>query len=501
MNLRIIKRISNKALLTSLFSLSFFAGISQQNTSKDSISEESIAVSDSLDVAMQSSVQMSAALPTDTTVVKEMRTKVDGVAAVVGDYVILNSDIEKLMADIENQGGSTQDITNCQLLGKLMEDRLYAHQAVQDSLLVSDSQVNGTSDRQVQQLVAQIGSMEKVLRFYNKPDLVSLKEELNEINKLRLLSDNMKQDIIADLEVTPEEVRQFFFSIPEEERPVFGAALSIAQIVKSPEPPEEEKEKVINRLLKIKQDIEERGSSFGIKAVLNSDDEGSKDNGGLYTGITRATPFLKEFKDVAFSLKEGEISEPFETIYGYHIMTIDKIRGQERDLRHILIRPEIPDEAIREAKMELDSIRTKILDGRMTFEEAAREYSDEKETSGDGGQLRNPIDFSDRFELTNMDPKLYNQVRNLKDNEVSFPLTEEDPRGGPPQFKIMKITNRFDEHKADFAQDYLKIQELALRDKQVKVISKWIAKTIDDTYVQVNPEFRGCDFANNWVKQ
>ena len=499
MNLRIIKRNKSKVLSGTLLLFSLLAGHAQENSPADSTATTPVG-SDSL-ALVQSSMQKSAALPADTTTARIMRTKVDGVAAVVGDYVILNSDIDKLLADIENQGGSTQDITTCQLLGKLMEDRLYAHQAIQDSLLVSDAQVYGTSDRQVQQLISQVGSLEKVLKFYQKPDLVSLKEELNEINRLRLLSDNMKQNIIEELEVTPEEVREFFYGIPEEERPVFGAALSIAQIVKSPQPPEEEKQKVINRLLKIKQDIEELGSSFSIKAVLNSDDEGSKDNGGLYAGITRETPFLKEFKDVAFSIKEGEVSEPFETIYGYHILTVDKIRGQERDVRHILIRPDVPDDVIREAKMELDSIRQQILDGKLDFQEAARKYSDEKETSGDGGQLRNPIDFSDRFELTNMDPKLYNQVRNLKDNEISYPLTQEDPRGGPPQFKIMRITNRFDEHKADFAQDYLKIQELALREKQVRVISKWIAKTIEDSYVQVNKEFRDCDFANKWVKE
>ena len=155
----------------------------------------------------------------------------------------------------------------------------------------------------------------------------------------------------------------------------------------------------------------------------------------------------------------------------------------------------------REAKMELDSIRIKVMNGEMTFAEAAAEYSDEKETREDGGELRNPIDFSNQFELTNMDPKLYNQVRNLRDNEISFPITEEDPRGGPPKFKIMMISNRFDEHRADFAQDYLKIQELALREKQVRMISKWITKTIEDTYVEVNQEFRDCDFTNKWVKE
>lgn len=499
MNLRIIKRNKSKVLTAGLLLFGLSTGLAQKNSPSDSTPTSS---ADSTAVATGTSIQENAALPADTTATTVMRKKVDGVASVVGDYVILNSDIDKLLADIENQGGSTQDITPCQLLGKLMEDRLYAHQAVQDSLLVSDAQVGLTSDRQIQQLTAQVGSdLQKLLEFYNKPDLVSLKEELNEINKMRMLADNMKQDIIKDLEVTPEEVREFFYGIPEEERPVFGAALSIAQIVKTPEIPEEEKQRVINRLLKIKQDVEERGSSFSIKAVLNSDDAGSKDRGGLYAGVTRATPFYKEFLDVAFSLKEGEVSEPFETISGFHIVTIDKIRGQERDVRHILVQPKIPDEAIREAKMELDSIRIKVMNGEMTFAEAAAEYSDEKETREDGGELRNPIDFSNQFELTNMDPKLYNQVRNLRDNEISFPITEEDPRGGPPKFKIMMISNRFDEHRADFAQDYLKIQELALREKQVRMISKWITKTIEDTYVEVNQEFRDCDFTNKWVKE
>ena len=179
----------------------------------------------------------------DSTVVRKM-VKLDGIAAVIGDYVILDSDIEKTLIDLKSQGASTEDITHCQLLGKLMEDRLYAHQAVQDSLLVSDDQVNSTSDRQIQQLVSQIGSVNKMLKYYKKPDLESFKAELFEINKLRMLSEKMQGSIVEGIEVTPEEVRQFFYSIPEEERPIFGAELEISQIVKSPEPSEEEKLKV-----------------------------------------------------------------------------------------------------------------------------------------------------------------------------------------------------------------------------------------------------------------
>lgn len=428
------------------------------------------------------------------------RIKLDGIASVVGDYVILDSDIEKTLIDLRSQGVSTEDVTRCSLLGKLMEDRLYAHQAVQDSILVSDDEVNATSDRQIQSLVQQIGSMEKVLRFYKKEDAESFREELYKINKLRMLSEKMQTKIVSEIEVSPEEIRQFFNRIPEDERPVFGAEMEISQIVKEPKATDEEKQKVIDRLNTIRADVLDNGSSFKVKAILYTQDPGSKATGGFYS-ITKETGFVKEFKDVAFSLQEGEISEPFETMFGYHIIYIEKIRGQELDLRHILMSPEIPQKAINVAKAELDSIRLGILDGKFTFAEAALNFSDEKETKFDGGVLRNPADFSARFELTKMDPTLYNQVRELKDNEISRPIMDEDERGGGVKYKIYKISNRYDEHVADFAQDYLKIQELALREKQFNAIKEWMDEHIVDAYISVSEANKSCDFANNWVKE
>ncbi len=440
------------------------------------------------------------ALSVNDSTTNAKKVKLDGIAAVVGDYVILESDIDKTLIDLKNQGASTEDITRCGLLGKLMEDRLYAHQAVQDSLLVSDDMVNAQSDRQIQQLTQQIGSAEKMLSYYKKPDMESFREELFEINKLRMLSERMQSKIVEEIEVTPEEVRQFFYKIPEDERPVFGAELEIAQIVKQPEAPEEEKQKVINELKEIRQDVLENDSNFRVKAILHSEDPGSRPNGGFYS-MTKETQFVKEFKDVAFSLQEGEVSEPFETTFGYHIILVEKIRGQERDIRHILMIPDIPQSAIDKAVSELDTIRQQIIDGKYTFAEAALNFSDEKETKFDGGLLRNPVNFDSRFELTKMDPTLYNQVRDLKDGEISRPIREDDQRGGPPKFKIMKISNRYDEHEADFAKDYMKIQELALREKQFNAIKEWMDDHIDDTYIHVDPESRDCDFANNWVKE
>lgn len=431
---------------------------------------------------------------------KFKKVKLDGIAAVVGDYVILESDIEKTLIDLKSQGAMTADITRCGLLGKLMEDRLYAHQAVQDSLLVSDDEVSLTTERQIQSFVAQMGSMDKLLKFYKKESEASLREDINKINKLRMLSEKMQTSIVSEIEITPEEVRQFFNKIPEDERPVFGAELEISQIIKQPKASDIEKQKVVDKLKTIKADVEDNDAKFSVKAILYSQDPGSKSKGGFYS-ITKDTGFDKTFKDVAFSLREGEVSEPFETMFGFHLIYIEKIRGQELDLRHILIVPEISQDALNEAKTELDSIRKHISEGKYTFAEAARNFSDEKETKFDGGLLRNPITYDSRFELTKMDPTLYNQVRNLKDNEISFPILEQDPRGGGPKYKLLNVTNRYDEHIADFAKDYARIKQLALTEKQYKAIKKWMKEHIDETYISVNDSNKVCDFANNWVKE
>lgn len=431
---------------------------------------------------------------------KFKKLKLDGIAAVVGDYVILESDIEKTLIDLKSQGAMTEDITRCGLLGKLMEDRLYAHQAVQDSLLVSDDEVSLTTERQIQQFIAQMGSMDKLLKFYKKESEVSLREDINKINKLRMLSEKMQNSIVSEIEITPEEVRQFFNKIPENDRPVFGAEMEISQIVKQPKATEVEKQKVIDKLEGIKADVEDNDAKFSVKAILYSQDPGSKSKGGFYS-ITKDTGFDKTFKDVAFSLQEGEVSEPFETMFGFHLIYIEKIRGQELDLRHILITPEISQESLDEAKTELDSIRKHISEGKYTFAEAARNFSDEKETKFDGGLLRNPITYDSRFELTKMDPALYNQVRNLKDNEISYPILEQDPRGGGPKYKLLNVTNRYDEHVADFAKDYTRIQQIALTEKQYNAIKKWMSEHIDETYISVNDSNIDCDFANNWVKE
>lgn len=437
--------------------------------------------------------------PTLTTIDTTQRVKVDGVAAVVGDFVILESDIDKQFAQLEASGVSTEDISRCQLFGKLLEDKLYMHHAIQDSIEVNDAEIRSYVDQQLEGFAQQLGSMEKLISYYNKTSEQELRDEMYELNKNGKMASMMQQQIIDEIEVTPEEVRQFFKKIPEQERPLFGTELRVAQIVVIPETTQEEIDKVINRLREFRADVLDNGASFTTKAVLYSEDPGSKRSGGKYTLNKKRPMMVKEFREVAFSLEEGDVSEPFKTDFGYHIIYLEKIRGQEYDVRHILLRPKMTNDAIAAAREKLEKVRQTIVDGDISFAEAALEASDEKETKFDGGQLRNPETQDYNFELTKMDPELYAQIQNLKDNEVSSIYQDED-RTHPIKFKILTVTQRIDEHEADFAKDYLKIKALALQEKQLNAISDWQEEKIMDTYIKINGELRSCDFNSNWLK-
>jgi len=428
-------------------------------------------------------------------------TKIDGVAAVVGEYIILDSEIDKAIIQMKAQGVSTDDIPRCQIFGSLLENKLYAHHAVQDSIEVSDAEIRSNVDFQIQQFLATTGgNLEELLKFYKKEDEKSFREEMYEINKSNELAKRMQSKIIDELEVTPEEVRQFFNKIPKDERPTFGTELKVSQIVIEPKVSEAENQKVIDRLKGFKSDVLDNGASFRSKVVLYTDDKASVSKGGLYTMNRKKPMLVKEFRDVAFALEVGEISDPFKTIYGYHIVQLEKIRGQEYDVRHILLIPEVSQDAVTEAKAELENVREKIMNGDITFEDAARESSDEKETRSEGGFLINPETQDYNFELTKMDTELYTQIQNLKEGEVSLVQTDRG-RTGNVKFKILRVTDRIDEHEANYSRDYLKIKELALNEKRFKAIETWQEEKIIDTYIKINGEHRACDFSSNWLKK
>jgi len=438
-------------------------------------------------------------------IVKEISPKIDplkridGVVAVVGDHVILDSDIDKVYLEMGASGQDSKNISRCQLLGKLMEDKMYAHHAVQDSIEVSEDEIQRVMDSNIEFLTNNLGSMKKILEYYRKKSEADFRAELYQLTKNNKLSQGMQEKIIDEVEITPEEVRLFFNGIPKEDLPIFGVELEVSQIIIEPVIPQEEKQKVIDKLNEFRNDVIDNGASFFSKAALYSEDPGSKSNGGFYK-MTRKTPFVKEFKDVAFSLQEGEISKPFETEFGFHIILLEKIKGQELELRHILLRPKITEESLREAREKAFRIREKIISDEISFADAARSESDEKETKANGGLLINPQTHDSRFELARMDPILYGQISELKNTEVSLPLIDQTP-DGKKRYKLITISNLFGEHVADYAKDYTKIKAMALQEKQIKAIKKWFDEKLPETFVSIDKEYQDCQFENNWLKK
>jgi peptidyl-prolyl cis-trans isomerase SurA len=402
---------------------------------------------------------------------------------------------------MESQGVSTKDITRCEVLGSLLEDKLYAHQALQDStIVVRDAEINAELEEKLAVILEQVGGdINKVVKFYNKKNEEEFRTFFFEILKNNKLTSQMRAKVVDELEITPEEVRTFFKKIPKEDLPVFGAELEVSQIVIQPKVSDAERKRIIDRLNEIRREVLEEGASFKTRAVIYTDDRASAPNGGFYK-INRKTQFVKEFKEVAFSLNEGEISKPFETEFGYHIILVEKIRGQELELRHILMSPKVSEEALKEARERAITIRKRIVDGEITFAEAARTLSDEKETRANGGVLLNPKTLDSKFELTRMDPALYSQISSLKDNEISQPTLDEDQKG-QKRYKLLMVSNRIDQHVADYARDYSKIKELALSEKRLEVIGKWTEEKIKETYIKINGEYRNCTFYSNWLQK
>ena len=426
--------------------------------------------------------------------------KVDGVAAVVGEYVILESDIQQSIESLKQQKVEGQDLSTCSVMDKLMEDKLYAHHAVIDSVMINEEQIRSYTQQQIDYFINQLGSEEKVLKFYRKEKMSDLKKELLELNRNQELAKAMQQNIVEEIEVTPEEIRSYYKELEEDGLPQFGVELEISKIQIIPEVPQEEKQKVIDQLNGYRNDILENGSSFATKAVLWSEDESTRGDGGLIRDVDRKSQFVKEFRDVAFSLQEGEVSKPFETEFGYHIIKVEKIRGQKIDLRHILRIPKVTSAAEAAAKDKIEKIRKRIEDGEITFAEAAKEFSDEKETASDGGIMINPTTQDRMFELKNLPPELYPKVQNLKEGEVSIAFNN-PTRTGKTRYEIYTVSDRIEEHEADFAIDYVKIKNFALQAKRIKAIEKWQDEKTAETYIKLNGDYRNCEYSSNWVKQ
>ncbi len=427
------------------------------------------------------------------------RQKIDGIAAIVGDQIVLNSEINQLKIQLKQQGIDTKDLDDCKILERLLQNKLLLIEAQKDTLIkVNDKEVEGMVNQQIEYMKSQMGgSLEKVLEFYNKKTLAELQSELKKLDKDKKLSEQMRQKIIKDLDVSPEEVKTFFDAIPKDKIPEIGTQVELLQIVVKPKPDKAAEQKVIDKLKDIKKKVE-NGASFRAQAVLYSEDPGSRANGGKYV-INRKSAFVQAFKDAAFSLEKGQVSEPFKTQFGWHILTVEEINGQERVVRHILMVPEINFLNRRAAQKKLDTIRKRILDKEITFEAAARAFSDDDETKKLGGKIINPNTGDSMLDLTMLDPKMHQIVQDMKAGEMTEVMTEKD-RTGHELYKLLMVKKRIPTHKMNFIKDYPKIKEMALAQKKEKVLIKWMNEKIKNDYIKINPQFQSCQFESHWKK-
>ena len=434
-----------------------------------------------------------------TGAISAQENKIDGVDVVIGKNVVLSSDIAKFKLDIEQRSEGKIKISDCEMLEQLMLQKLLSHHAVVDSVVVAEEEVTSNVNRNIAYFTQQYGSIEKVVETYGFNDEEDLRKELFTIEKENILVRKEQTQINEGVDITPEEVRIYFNSLKEaDELPEFQAEIEMAQIVLHAKPTKEERERIFKKLSDIKKEIEE-GASFKMKAILNSDDPSVTQNGGNLGAISKETNFIKEFKEVAFSLDVGQISDPFKTDFGYHIVKLHSIKGKSREVSHILMQPEILSSKLEEVQKKISEIRKDILFDKMTFEEAVAKYSEDKETKNNNGLIMNPMTNETRFDLTRMDPSLYARVINTKKGEIIEPFYDET-REGEKMYKIIYMKDRTLTHKAVLVNDYVKIQKLALQKKKEENITKWSKEKINDTYIKISDTYK-CKFEKNWRKE
>jgi peptidyl-prolyl cis-trans isomerase SurA len=419
---------------------------------------------------------------------------IDQVMATVGSQIVLKSEIERQYVQMLAQGGDEPD-ARCGIFDQLILQKLLLNQAQLDSITVSETQVEGELERRMRFYIRQIGS-EEALEAYFKTSIRQLKDELRDAIKDQLTVQNMQSKITKDVTVTPNDVRAYFESIPADSLPYMDAELEIAQILRTPPVSEEEKQAIRARLEEFRAKIA-AGDDFAVYAALYSQDPGSAKKGGEL-GLFERGMMVPEFEAAAFNLKPGELSAIVETKYGFHLLQLIERRGNQINVRHILLQPRISDADLYKCVNFLDSLRGVIESGKMTFEEAAQKFSDDDETKNSGGLMVNPETNTTRLSPDKIDRVLFFQVDSMPIGRISPPLLT-STADGKNAYRIVSVKSRTTPHKANLKDDYQKIQEVALSEKQSKVMSEWVEKKRKTTFIQINSgEYSSCSLLDHW---
>ncbi len=411
--------------------------------------------------------------------------KVDGVVAQVGKEIILSSDIAMQKEALAREG---QTLTDCQMIRELLLEKLLIHHAAIDSVIVAEEEVDENIDRRIEQLVGQIGTERRLEEYYGKT-ILEIKEEMRPLMKNQMTAQRMQMTITETIDVTPKEVEDAVAKIPLDSLPLIGTEVEIAQVTIVPEVSEQAEKDAIDRLNQLRDRIL-NGSSFATMAILYSEDPGSNRNGGEYKGIKRGV-FVKEFEAIAFNLRPGEISKPFKTEFGYHIVQLQTKRGEELDLRHILIKPKVEQKDLDDAKALLDSLRGAILAGSISFEDVAEAYSADEESKLNGGVMMNPMTTDVRWNVENLDRGIVYSIENLQPGGISEAALVRKPDGAEI-FRILQLRDRVAPHRANLTQDFSLLKNYVQNQRKQEKMLQWVEDKKAETYIFQAPGYEGC---------
>jgi peptidyl-prolyl cis-trans isomerase SurA len=424
---------------------------------------------------------------------------VDKIAAQIGDNIILASDIEAQKAQAVANGIKLTPDFDCSLLEDLMFQQLLINQAKLDSLVVSDEQVDAEMENRIRVFENQFGSRQKMEEFYGKT-VNQIKDEFRIVIKERMLAEEMERKITGEVSVTPKEVQEFYATIPNDSIPLINSQLSFQQIVDYPTVSKEDKQAAFNKLNEIRTDILKGGKNFETMARIHSMDPGSAPQGGKIAASRGM--MVSAFEATAFSLNPGEISEVFETRFGYHILKLVSRKGDDYVCHHILIIPEFSSTALEKSAMRMDSCYNLLRTHQITWEEAVKRFSNDDATRQNKGIITNPMTGEQLWsmeDLNQIDQEIYLLTDALEIGDITQPnlyTNMMDPKRG---IRIVRLMARTEPHKANLNNDYSLIMRAAENNKKQQVVDQWTKDKVQNAYIRIDDSYQKCTFKTVWV--
>ncbi len=430
-----------------------------------------------------------------STIYAQQAQVIDKIVAVVGNNIIMQSDIEEQYMQYRMQGGikGSASSIRCEILEDMLFRKLMLNQAELDSITVSDEQIDSEVDRYIRYYLSQFGSQEKLEKYYDKP-MKDIKNDLRDMLKEKQLMEEVQRKIVEGVNATPSDVREFYNNIPKDSIPMVSAQYEIAELVKKPPITLDEKLAVKERLYGLRSRIL-KGERFSTMALLYSEDPGSAKKGGEL-GFKGRGELVPEFEAAAFALKDGEISEVVETEYGYHIIQLIERRGDYINVRHILLTVRVSPEALQTAYNELEYIANLIRNDSITFDEAVKVHSDEDDKTN-GGYLINPVTGGTLFAAEDLDQQVSVVINRLQVGEVSDPVPMKT-KNDKDAYRLLMIKKKTTPHKANLKEDYALIQQWTMQKLRQDAINKWIDAKSSKAYVKISDDYKDCDFNFDW---